>query len=83
MPFYRYATADAAELVSKLRAEHAHGRHEFGIDVDAGVVADFVERGILESYNVKLCMLTAAAEAAEQVKERSALPSDFSYVFVS
>ncbi|KAI6242946.1 hypothetical protein M3Y99_00204300 [Aphelenchoides fujianensis] len=57
----------SAELVSKLRAEHANGKHEFGIDIDSGDVTDVVARGILESYNVKLCMLTSAAEAAEQI----------------
>ncbi|KAI6227919.1 CCT-beta [Aphelenchoides besseyi] len=61
------AGLDSAEVISKLRAEHANGNHQFGIDIENGTVADVVANGILESYNVKLCMLTSAAEAAEQI----------------
>jgi hypothetical protein len=37
------------------------------LDIENGVAADVTGLGILESYNVKLCMLSSAAEAAEQV----------------
>lgn len=36
-------------------------------DVERGEVANVVKLGIIESFNVKLCMLLSAAEAAEQV----------------
>ncbi|CAD5215907.1 unnamed protein product [Bursaphelenchus xylophilus] len=58
---------DSAEITSKLRAEHANGNHQFGIDIETGRIADVTAKGVLESYNVKLCMLTSAAEAAEQI----------------
>lgn len=61
------AGLDSADLISKLRAEHANGNHQFGIDIDNGQIADVVSRGILESYQVKLSMVSAAAEAAEQI----------------
>lgn len=61
------AGLDSAEIISKLRAEHANGNHQYGVDIETGKVADVTAKGILESYNVKLCMLTSAAEAAEQV----------------
>lgn len=37
------------------------------LDVENGKAADVVEMGIMESYNVKLCMLSSAAEATEMV----------------
>ncbi|CAD5211560.1 unnamed protein product [Bursaphelenchus okinawaensis] len=58
---------DSAEIISKLRAEHANGNHEYGIDIETGKIANVTEKGVLESYNVKLCMITSAAEAAEQI----------------
>ncbi|KAH7727360.1 cct-2 protein [Aphelenchoides avenae] len=61
------AGLDSAEIVSRIRAEHAKGNHQYGIDIDKGEVADVVALGVLESYNVKLCMLSSAAEAAEQL----------------
>ncbi|KAF1601285.1 UNVERIFIED_CONTAM: T-complex protein 1 subunit beta, partial [Eudyptes robustus] len=35
--------------------------------IETGRIADVTAKGVLESYNVKLCMLTSAAEAAEQI----------------
>jgi len=61
------AGLDSADITSKLRAEHANGNHQYGIDIENGQIADVVERGILESYQVKLSMISAAAEAAEQI----------------
>ncbi|CAJ0963516.1 unnamed protein product, partial [Mesorhabditis belari] len=61
------AGLDSAELVTRLRAEHANGRHNMGIDVENGTVTDVVALGVIESFNVKMCMVSAAAEAAEQI----------------
>jgi T-complex protein 1 subunit beta len=61
------AGLDSAEIVSRIRAEHAKGNHQYGIDINNGEMTDVVGLGILESYNVKLCMLSSAAEAAEQL----------------
>lgn len=61
------AGLDSADLISKLRAEHAHGKHQYGVDIETGEIVDVVARGILESYQVKLSMISSAAEAAEQV----------------
>uniref|UniRef100_A0A0N5ARP7 T-complex protein 1 subunit beta n=1 Tax=Syphacia muris TaxID=451379 RepID=A0A0N5ARP7_9BILA len=61
------AGLDSAELISQIRAKHAAGCHSIGIDVENGVAADVEELGIIESFNVKMCMLSSAAEAAEQI----------------
>lgn len=61
------AGLDSAEIVTRIRAEHAKGNHQCGIDINEGGIADVSTLGILESYNVKLCMLSSAAEAAEQI----------------
>ncbi|VDM72173.1 unnamed protein product [Strongylus vulgaris] len=61
------AGLDSAELVTRLRAEHANGHHNMGIDIEKGAVADVVALGIVESLNVKMCMVSSAAEAAEQI----------------
>ncbi|KAK0395518.1 hypothetical protein QR680_001321 [Steinernema hermaphroditum] len=61
------AGLDSAELVTQLRSEHANGNHRMGIDIENGQVADVVELGVIESYNVKMCMISSAAEAAEQI----------------
>lgn len=61
------AGLDSAELVSQLRAQHANGAHNTGIDVENGTIADVEELGIVESFSVKMCMISSAAEAAEQI----------------
>ena len=61
------AGLDSAEIVTRIRAEQAQGHHNIGIDLENGRAADVVELGILESYNVKLCMLSSAAEATEMI----------------
>ncbi|CAJ0606815.1 unnamed protein product [Cylicocyclus nassatus] len=61
------AGLDSAELVTRLRAEHANGHHNMGIDIENGQVADVIKMGIVESLNVKMCMVSSAAEAAEQI----------------
>lgn len=61
------AGLDSAELVTKLRAEHANGNHNMGIDIENGYVTDVVSLGVIESFNVKMSMVSSAAEAAEQI----------------
>ncbi|KHJ95545.1 T-complex protein 1, beta subunit [Oesophagostomum dentatum] len=61
------AGLDSAELVTRLRAEHANGHHNMGIDIVHGQIADVVKLGVVESLNVKMCMVSSAAEAAEQI----------------
>ncbi|PIO62064.1 T-complex protein 1, beta subunit [Teladorsagia circumcincta] len=61
------AGLDSADLVTRLRAEHANGHHNMGIDIVNGTITDVVKLGVIESFNVKLCMVSSAAEAAEQI----------------
>ncbi|EJW80512.1 T-complex protein 1 subunit beta [Wuchereria bancrofti] len=61
------AGLDSAEIVSKLRAYHSNNNHSMGIDVEKGEPADVIQKGLIESFSVKLCMVSSAAEAAEQI----------------
>ncbi|KAK6058483.1 hypothetical protein COOONC_03947 [Cooperia oncophora] len=36
-------------------------------DIVNGTITDVVKLGVIESFNVKLCMVSSAAEAAEQI----------------
>lgn len=58
---------DAAELVSKLRAEHHAGNMKAGIDISSGDVGDSEVLGVYEAYKSKLSQLCSAAEAAEMI----------------
>jgi len=58
---------DSAELVGKLRAEHAKGNNTKGIQAIDGSVGDMAELGIMESFKSKMSSLCAAAEAAEMI----------------
>lgn len=58
---------DSAELVSQIRAAHSSGNHTCGLNMSIGTVGDMVELGITESYKVKKCVVSAAAEAAEMI----------------
>uniref|UniRef100_A0AC35TZ01 T-complex protein 1 subunit beta n=1 Tax=Rhabditophanes sp. KR3021 TaxID=114890 RepID=A0AC35TZ01_9BILA len=61
------AGLDSAELVSQLRACHALGKSDMGLDITNGVIADISVLGVIESLNVKLNVVSAATEAAEQI----------------
>jgi len=61
------AGLDSADIVTRIRAKHMKGDTQYGIDIENGGLADVTQLGIIESYNVKLCMLTSAAEAAEMI----------------
>lgn len=65
---------DSAELVAKLRAEHAAhaasgapGACRVGIDIRAGAPGDMQALGVLEALKLKRQVLLSAAEAAEMV----------------
>merc|ERR1719203_278732 len=58
---------DSPEIVGKLRASHAQGKHDTGIDFAKAEVGDMAKLGIMESYRSKMLQLCAAAEAAEQI----------------
>mmetsp|Transcript_13854 Transcript_13854/g.17271 ORF Transcript_13854/g.17271 Transcript_13854/m.17271 type:complete len:528 (+) Transcript_13854:102-1685(+) len=59
---------DATELVTKLRAAHATGSQNAGLDMNKGDVAlDITQLGVRESYLSKLHVVSSAAEAAEMI----------------
>merc|ERR1712070_409265 len=58
---------DSSLLVADLRAAHAAGNHDMGLDMNTGTVASMRELGILESYQSKLQGLLSASEAAEMI----------------
>ena len=58
---------DAAELVTKLRAAHAAGQVDAGLNMTNGTIGNMQELGIMESYKSKLQVLTSASEAAEMI----------------
>lgn len=51
-------------LLAKLRAKHAAGEHEFGIDGDTGVITDMNTIGLYESAAVKIQIMKTAIESA-------------------
>jgi len=58
---------DSSELVSQLRAAHANGSHDLGLDFVNGAVGDMNELGITDSYKLKRQVVLSAAEAAEMI----------------
>lgn len=58
---------DSSQLVSELRAAHAEGKVDMGLDMKNGKIADVREIGITESYKVKSQVLISASEAAEMI----------------
>jgi chaperonin GroEL (HSP60 family) len=61
------AGLDSSELVTQLRAAHASGLKNSGLDVVNGCVGDMWALGVRESYKSKLQVLVSAAEAAEMI----------------
>lgn len=61
------AGLDSSELVTQLRAAHASGKKNSGLDVVGGCVGDMWALGVRESYKSKLQVLVSAAEAAEMI----------------
>ncbi|CAH2269251.1 jg19207 [Pararge aegeria aegeria] len=58
---------DSADLIARLRAQHAQGESTMGLDMENGCVGDMKTLGITESYVVKRQVLVSAAEAAEVI----------------
>lgn len=58
---------DSAELVTQLRAKHASGGSNWGLDMENGRIADMTKLGITESYKSKYQVLMSASEAAEMI----------------
>ena len=58
---------DSAELVTQLRAAHAEGKSDFGLDMEKGCIADVRKLGITESFKLKRQMLASAVEGAEMI----------------
>merc|ERR1711934_241158 len=58
---------DSSELVTLMRAEHAKGNHDMGLDMNTGMVGNMRELGVMESYQSKLQSLLSASEAAEMI----------------
>lgn len=58
---------DANELVSQLRAAHADGNHEAGLDMNKGTIGNVRDLGITESFKLKRQMLSSAVEGAEMI----------------
>lgn len=62
------AGLDSADIVSKLRAAHAHDDDTLmGVDVLTGSIGDMAANGICESFKVKQAVLLSATEAAEMI----------------
>jgi len=58
---------DSAEIVTQLRALHAQGRHNMGVDMDKGIAGDMLQLGVCESFKSKSQSLVSAHEAAEMI----------------
>ncbi len=58
---------DSSDLATQLRAAHAKGDKNAGLDISAGTIGDMLELGVRESYKSKLQVLVSAAEAAEMI----------------
>lgn len=58
---------DSSLLVSELKAAHAQGGNDMGLDMNTGTVGSMLELGVLESFQSKLQSLLSASEAAEMI----------------
>jgi T-complex protein 1 subunit beta len=56
---------DSIELLAQLKAKHAAGEHEWGIDMDTGKITSMITKRVTESYHSKSQSLVSAHEAAE------------------
>jgi T-complex protein 1 subunit beta len=61
------AGLDSSDLATQLRAAHARGDKNAGLDIAAGTLGDMLALGVRESYKSKLQVLVSAAEAAEMI----------------
>ncbi|KAI5451274.1 T-complex protein 1 subunit gamma [Naganishia albida] len=56
---------NAIRVLTELRAKHANGEHQYGVDGDTGKVTDMKTYGLLESASVKIQTLKTAIESAK------------------
>jgi len=55
---------NAIRTLTELRAKHANGEHNFGVDGETGKVTDMKSYGLMESTAVKIQTLKTAIESA-------------------
>lgn len=55
---------DPVDVLTELRAKHADGHHQYGVDPFSGKIVDMFEAGMIESYNVKAQILKTSFETA-------------------
>lgn len=58
---------DTQTLAAQLRAQHAQGNRDAGLDMDKGLVGNVRALGITESFLVKSSVVRSAFEAAEMI----------------
>ena len=61
------AGLDSSELVSQMRAAHAEGQKNTGINILTGQFGDMQECGVVECFRVKQQVLLSGTEAAEMI----------------
>ena len=61
------AGLDPIDFLMRLRAEHADGKANAGIDVFNKTIVDMKEAGVIEAYNVKRHALKSAYEATKTI----------------
>lgn len=55
---------DPLDILAALRAKHADGNHQYGVDAFSGKIADMFEANVVESYSVKEQVLKTSFETA-------------------
>jgi T-complex protein 1 subunit beta len=58
---------DSSELVAQLKAAHAQGQHNVGLNLMDGNVGDMITAGVTDSYKLKRQVVLSASEAAEMI----------------
>mmetsp|Transcript_9163 Transcript_9163/g.25690 ORF Transcript_9163/g.25690 Transcript_9163/m.25690 type:complete len:531 (+) Transcript_9163:87-1679(+) len=58
---------DSAELVAQLKAAHAAGDHNAGLNLSEGRIANMEHAGVTDSYKLKRQIVMSAAEAVEMI----------------
>ncbi|CAM4820769.1 unnamed protein product [Rotaria magnacalcarata] len=55
------------ELITNLCDAHISGKSTFGLDIEKGIIADMVQLGIFESFDLKRQVVIRAREAVETI----------------
>ncbi|TRM61099.1 chaperonin Cpn60/TCP-1 family [Schizophyllum amplum] len=61
------AGGNAIRLLTELRAKHANGEHQWGVDGNTAKIVDMKEYGLYESASVKIQTFKTAIEAARML----------------